>query len=101
MHTCCYIHQRFLEKPLLIKIVHFQSYPPSLIQIMVEGVPSMHVCLEFLPEMLNAPSRVWSDFGIMLSGYLIKKYPIHARYKLVSVAFDWSGSIVLIIIHIL
>eukprot|EP01127_Copromyxa_protea_P018474 TRINITY_DN5836_c0_g1_i1.p1 TRINITY_DN5836_c0_g1~~TRINITY_DN5836_c0_g1_i1.p1 ORF type:complete len:1069 (-),score=196.11 TRINITY_DN5836_c0_g1_i1:16-3222(-) len=78
--TCSYVHQRFIEKPLLIKLLHFQMYPTELIAIMVEGVPSMHVTLDFLPEMLNAPAhlRVWRDFGMILSGHIVKKYPIHS-----------------------
>ena len=37
---CERIHKFFVESPILIKLVSFQGYPPSLIPIMVHGVPA-------------------------------------------------------------
>lgn len=78
--VCRFVHQSFIATPLLIKLVHFQGYPLAVLPIAVEGVtaaascllrvwwvltsrlcddaaragiPSMHACLDFLPELLQ------------------------------------------------
>merc|ERR1711966_388942 len=52
---CEVLHELFIEHPLLLKLVHFQGYEPSLIPMCVQGIPSMHLCLDFLPELLRQP----------------------------------------------
>ena len=32
-----------------------QGYPSELLPLMVAGVPSMHICLDFIPELLGQP----------------------------------------------
>ena len=49
---CSFIHQMFIENSNLAELVHFQGYPKSLIPILVKGVPSMHICLDFAPKLL-------------------------------------------------
>ena len=34
-----------------------QGYPSTLIPQVVAGVPSMHICLDFIPELLGQPQR--------------------------------------------
>jgi integrator complex subunit 2 len=39
-----------------------QGYPLELLGVTVAGVPSMHICLDFAPELLAQPSlekQVW------------------------------------------
>jgi hypothetical protein len=36
-----FIHQRFIENPILAKLIHFQTYPISLIQHTIHGIESM------------------------------------------------------------
>eukprot|EP01102_Stenamoeba_stenopodia_P007644 TRINITY_DN2154_c0_g1_i1.p1 TRINITY_DN2154_c0_g1~~TRINITY_DN2154_c0_g1_i1.p1 ORF type:complete len:435 (+),score=105.99 TRINITY_DN2154_c0_g1_i1:63-1367(+) len=74
--VCTFIHQLFIESPLLIKLVHFQGYDMSLIPITVHGIPSMHICLEFIPELISLPQPEKKLFGIHLAANLMEKYPI-------------------------
>ena len=39
--ACNFLHQLFIESPLLMKLVHFQGYRRELIPIIVDGVPSI------------------------------------------------------------
>jgi integrator complex subunit 2 len=50
--VCSFIHQMFIENSSLAELVHFQGYPKSLIPVLVNGVPSMHICLDFVPRIL-------------------------------------------------
>jgi len=53
---CSYLHQVFISDPGLVKLVHFQGYSRDLLPITVQGIPSMHICLDFIPELLSQPS---------------------------------------------
>lgn len=33
----------------------FQGYPSELLPVTVAGIPSMHICLDFIPELLQQP----------------------------------------------
>lgn len=79
MLTCNFIHDLFIENPLMIKLIHFQGYPTPLLPIMVGGVPSMHICLEFLPELIHQPQIEKQIFGVQLAAHLIEKYPLARR----------------------
>eukprot|EP01080_Neovahlkampfia_damariscottae_P004027 gene4027-7283_t len=70
-----FIHQRFIENPNIAKMVHFQTYPISLIQHTIHGIESMHICMDFLHEILNQTSFEKKIFGIVLTSYLVEKYP--------------------------
>lgn len=50
---CSFIHQMFIENSNLAELVHFQGYPKQLIPILVRGVPSMHICIDFVPKLLS------------------------------------------------
>ena len=39
----------------MVKLVHFQGYPATLLPVMVTHVPSMHICLKFIPELVTQP----------------------------------------------
>lgn len=32
-----------------------QGYPSELLPVTVRGIPSMHICLDYIPEMLSQP----------------------------------------------
>ena len=69
-----FIHQLFIDTPLLIKLVLFQvcdtqryfsqhsstplsqGFDPALVDVVVEEVASMHTCLDFVSELLLQPS---------------------------------------------
>ncbi|EDV29323.1 uncharacterized protein TRIADDRAFT_18353 [Trichoplax adhaerens] len=73
---CSHLHQVFISYPNITKLVHFQSYPSELISMMVAGVPSMHVCLDFIPELINQPQLDKQLFGISLASHLAIHYPL-------------------------
>ena len=53
--VCSYLHQVFIADPNMAKLVHFQTYPLHLLPMTTAGIPSMHICLDFLVELLAQP----------------------------------------------
>ncbi|PKK22495.1 hypothetical protein A306_00000106 [Columba livia] len=52
---CCLLHQMYIADPNIVKLVHFQGYPCELLALTVAGIPSMHICLDFIPELIAQP----------------------------------------------
>lgn len=77
---CTFVHRLFITQPQLIRAMHLQTYHPQLIPIVVSGVSSMHVCLDYLPELLGQAQLSKQVFGMILGTRLIRKYPIAKRY---------------------
>jgi len=73
---CCYLHEAFIADPNLAKLVHFQGYPMELVPMTVAGVPSMHICLDFAPELLSQPSLDKQVFAIDLISQLSVQYSL-------------------------
>ena len=72
--VCSYIHQVFIAEPSLAKLVHFQGYPRELLSMTVRGIPSMHICLDWIPELLSMPEMDKQIFAIDLSSHLSLQY---------------------------
>jgi integrator complex subunit 2 len=70
----------FCETPQLMKMVHQQGYPDELLPVTVYGIPSIHVALEFLPELLSQAQPERLVFAIKLAGHLIEKYTLPKWY---------------------
>lgn len=51
-------------------------YPPEIIPVLVLGVPSMHVCGDFLGELLEHPALEKQVFAVQVLGSLGKRYAI-------------------------
>ena len=75
-HICCFIHELFIDEPQLCKLIHFQGYPIEVKPALVAGVPSMHICFSFIPELLSITSNERRLFGINLSAQLARTYSI-------------------------
>jgi len=73
---CSYLHQAFITDPNLAKLVHFQGYATELLEVTVKGVPSMHICLDFAPELLSQPNLEKQIFAIDLISHLSMAYPL-------------------------
>ncbi|KAI9193267.1 integrator complex subunit 2-domain-containing protein [Polychytrium aggregatum] len=71
-----FLHQLFINNPTYIKLVHFQGYRIELIKDTVKNIPSMHVCLDFVTELLKQPDEYHQSFGIHLMAQLAATYPI-------------------------
>ncbi|KAJ5073528.1 integrator complex subunit 2 [Anaeramoeba ignava] len=68
-----FIHNMFIEDSVLVKLVHFQMYSRDALELAVEHIPSIHVCFDFIPELLNDNEKF--IFATRFCGYLAKKYP--------------------------
>ncbi|XP_063236508.1 integrator complex subunit 2 [Bacillus rossius redtenbacheri] len=72
--VCSFLHHCFIAEPSLAKLVHFQGYPRELLPVTVEGVPSMHICLDFIPELLSQPQLDKQVFAVDLASHLALRY---------------------------
>lgn len=78
---CSYIHQIFISDMTLAKLVLFQGFSPDLLSVVVRGVPSMHVCLLYIPELLNMPEMEKQIFAIDLASHLSLQYAMPKSYS--------------------
>jgi integrator complex subunit 2 len=85
---CSFIHQMFIENSNLAELVHFQGYPKQLIPILVRGVPSMHICIDFVPKLLSHSDLNKQIFAINLISALCQKYPIVRTYNVAKLAIN-------------
>ncbi|XP_069040691.1 integrator complex subunit 2 isoform X2 [Lepisosteus oculatus] len=73
---CCLLHQMFIADPNIAKLVHFQGYPQELLSLTVAGIPSMHICLDFIPELLAQPQLEKQIFALQLLSHLCTQYAL-------------------------
>lgn len=73
---CSFLHQIFISEPSLAKLVHFQGYPIELLPVTVQGIPSMHICLDFIPELLSQASLEKQIFAVDLVSHLSIQYAL-------------------------
>ncbi|XP_026737728.1 integrator complex subunit 2 [Trichoplusia ni] len=73
---CSFLHQIFISEPSLAKLVHFQGYPRELLPVTVQGIPSMHICLDFIPELLSLASLEKQIFAVDLVSHLSIQYAL-------------------------
>lgn len=79
---CRFIHQSFISQPSMAKLIHFQCYPADLLSVTVAGVPSMHICIDFIPELINQPHLQKQLFAVQLISHLAVQYPIPKSYSM-------------------
>ncbi|CAD5115786.1 DgyrCDS4728 [Dimorphilus gyrociliatus] len=83
-----YIHKAFIASTALCKLVHFQGYPSSLIPLTVSGIPSMHICLDFIPELLSQPQNEKKIFAIDLLSHICLHYALPKTLALARLAIN-------------
>jgi len=89
---CFFIHETFIDdhvmhgQPVLCKLLHFQGYSPEAISSLVHGVPSMHICVSFVPELLKYSDLKLRSFAIQLLSHLSYHYPIPRTLELSKLA---------------
>lgn len=71
-----------------------KGYPTQLIPILVKGVPSMHICLEFVPKLLTHCDLDKQIFAINLAAHLCEKYPIVKTYNVAKLAINVCFTII-------
>ncbi|XP_045468840.1 integrator complex subunit 2 [Harmonia axyridis] len=74
--VCSYIHQVFIADAGLATLVHFQGYPCELLAVTVKGIPSMHICADFIVELMQQPSLKKQIFAIQLLSHLSVQYAL-------------------------
>jgi integrator complex subunit 2 len=80
--VCGFAHELFIENPLLIKLLHFQTYDVRLLPCTTRRIGSMHVCLDFLPELLAQPQSERQAFALHLAAHLCELYPLPKSMQL-------------------
>lgn len=90
---CGFIHQMFIENTNLAELVHFQGYSKKMMSILVRGVPSMHICLDFVPKLLSHSDIDKQIFAINLIAELCQEYPIVKTYNGVKLAINVANTL--------
>ncbi|XP_063992438.1 integrator complex subunit 2 isoform X2 [Diachasmimorpha longicaudata] len=86
--VCSYLHQVFIDEPALAKLVHFQGYPRELLPITVSGIPSMHICLDWIPELLSQPEPEKQVFAVDLASHLAVQYALPKALSVARLAIN-------------
>ena len=60
----------------------------ELLPITVAGVPSMHICLDFAPELLSQPDVEKQAFAIDLISHLSVQYALPKSYSIARLAVN-------------
>jgi len=86
--VCEHLHQVFIADTNLAKLVHFQTYPSELLATTSDKIPSMHICLDFIPELLSQPDLTKQVFVIELTSHLCEKYAITKSLNVAKLCFN-------------
>lgn len=66
----------------------FQGYPHSLLAVTVRGVPSLHICQDFIPELLSQPDIYKQAFAVDLISHLSIQYAMPKAYNVARLAIN-------------
>ncbi|KAJ3589301.1 hypothetical protein NHX12_010146 [Muraenolepis orangiensis] len=103
---CCLLHQMFIADPNIAKLVHFQpgcsTHPLSspkepLLPLTVAGIPSIHICLDFIPELLAQPQLEKQIFAIQLLSYLCTQYALPKSLSVARLAIGVMGTLLTVL----
>ncbi|XP_056593232.1 integrator complex subunit 2 [Triplophysa dalaica] len=94
---CCLLHQMFIADPNIAKLVHFQGYPQALLPLTVAGIPSMHICLDFIPELLAQPQLEKQIFAIELLSHLCTQYALPKSLSVARLAISVMGTLLTVL----
>lgn len=91
---CSYLHQLFISTPSLAKLVHFQGYATELLAVTVRGVPSLHICLDFIAELLAQPVVEKQIFAIELVSHLALQYSLPKSLSVAHLALNTLSTLI-------
>lgn len=94
---CCLLHQMFIADPNIAKLVHFQGYPCQLLPLTVAGIPSMHICLDFIPELIAQPELEKQIFAIQLLSHLCSQYALPKSLSMARLAINVMGTLLTVL----
>uniref|UniRef100_A0A4W5NJ38 Uncharacterized protein n=1 Tax=Hucho hucho TaxID=62062 RepID=A0A4W5NJ38_9TELE len=75
-----------IADPKIAKLVHFQGYPQALLPLTVSGIPSIHICLDLIPELLAQPQLKKRVFAILLLSHLCSQYTLPKSFSVARLA---------------
>nr|CAB3256441.1 integrator complex subunit 2 [Phallusia mammillata] len=94
---CSQLHQMFIADPNVAKLVHFQGYASEMIPVLVAGVPSMHICLDFIPEMLQHTKRLQHLFAFELASHISLQYPLPKSLAIAKLCINTISTFVTVV----
>ncbi|XP_072273333.1 integrator complex subunit 2 [Pyxicephalus adspersus] len=94
---CSLLHQMFIADPNIAKLVHFQGYPCQLLPLTVAGIPSMHICLDFIPELIAQPELEKQIFAIQLLSHLCIQYALPKSLSMARLAINVMGTLLTVL----
>uniref|UniRef100_A0A8C6LFK7 Integrator complex subunit 2 n=1 Tax=Nothobranchius furzeri TaxID=105023 RepID=A0A8C6LFK7_NOTFU len=94
---CCLLHQMFIADPNIAKLIHFQGYPQALLPLTVAGIPSIHICLDFIPELLAQPQLEKQIFAIQLLSHLCTQYALPKSLSVARLAISVMGTLLTVL----
>lgn len=95
--VCSFLHQVFIADTSLAKLVHFQGYPRKLLPVTVPGIPSMHICLDFIPELLSQPSLEKQIFAMDLVSHLAVQYALPKSLSVARLAINTLSTLLAVL----
>lgn len=94
---CSYLHQVFIADPSLAKLVHFQGYSRELLPVTVPGIPSMHICLDFIPELLSQANIAKQVFAVDLVSHLSLQYALPKSMSIARLAINTLSTLITVL----
>lgn len=91
---CSYIHHVFISEPSLARLTHFQGYPRELLSVTVKGIPSMHICIDFIPELIGMPEMDKQIFAIDLTSHLSLQYALPKSLSIAKLCLNTLSTLI-------
>jgi len=66
----------------------FQGYSRTLLGVTVPSIPSMHICLDFIPELLTQPDLEKQLFAVDLVSHLAIQYALPKSLSVARLAIN-------------
>ncbi|XP_013972203.2 integrator complex subunit 2 isoform X4 [Canis lupus baileyi] len=74
-----------------------QGYPCELLPLTVAGIPSMHICLDFIPELIAQPELEKQIFAIQLLSHLCIQYALPKSLSVARLAVNVMGTLLTVL----
>ncbi|XP_038059605.1 integrator complex subunit 2-like [Patiria miniata] len=87
----------FIADPNLAKLIHFQGYATELLPITVAGIPSMHICLDFIPELLSQPQTDKQIFAVELVSHLCLQFALPKSLSVARLAINVMSTLLTVL----
>uniref|UniRef100_A0A183BZ00 NopRA1 domain-containing protein n=1 Tax=Globodera pallida TaxID=36090 RepID=A0A183BZ00_GLOPA len=92
------IHQLFIADTHLPKLVHFNMYPLRLIPVIVRRVPSAHVLINSISELITGGNLERRIFAVVLITELLELYKIPSAFSALSLISDMLDAMMVSIV---